>query len=64
MIDSYFQEHHFFTVCDDAGKAIGRVYVLDREHLPHHSSHRKEKERVKPSHITRRRPQRKPHVQG
>lgn len=62
MIDPLFQQRHFFTIYDDTGQAVGSVYVLDREHLPHHASHRKEKERVQPSHITRRRSKRKSHV--
>ncbi|GGJ11263.1 hypothetical protein [Paenibacillus hunanensis] len=54
MRDPIFQQRNFFTVADDNGQELGRVYVLDREHLPHHSSNRKKKERMKAQHLPRR----------
>ncbi len=54
MNDPVFQQRHFFTVTDDHGREVGKVYVLDREHLPHHASHRREQERMKAQHLPRR----------
>ncbi len=54
MNDPIFQQRHFFSITDDNGQEVGKVYVLDREHLPHHASHRREQERMKAQHLPRR----------